>query len=159
MSAFVVEKSHINAMLHSAFQAGLKYRGNFSWYFEKEHKELTTDNADEIGQMLLDENIKSVGHRYEDSEITDLPGRADADYILPFVYKPFTRSPKPVEALKITGCYEYQSCEHPEWEASEAKAFCDALQHRLIDMLPGYEEAPWDWTDPLYDEAQPQRIA
>ena len=33
--------------------------------------------------------------------------------------------------------------EHPGWERSQAKSFCDALQQRLITTLPGYTDGPW----------------
>ena len=156
MSAFVVDKSHINAMIQAGLAAGGRYNSGFYWYYQDERKQLDHENADEIGQMLLDENIKSVSYRYEDSPITELPGRIDANYILPFIHSPFGRIPKPIEALKITSCYEYQTCEHPEWETSEAKAFCQALKENTIDMLPGYEEAPWEWREEL--PSKPIRI-
>lgn len=156
MSAFIVEKSHINAMVQAGLAAGRKYNSSLRWYYNGEWKELDHETADEIGQMLLDENIKSVSHRYDDSPITDLPGRIDADYLLPFSHSPLSRVPTPVEALKITSCYEYQACEHSEWEASEAKAFCTALKENTIDMLSGYEEAPWEWREEL--QPKPQRI-
>lgn len=149
MSAFVVDKAHINALL----QYGLSFRyggnGNVTWYVEAEqptdrYRKLTSDNVDQIGQMLLDECIESVQYRYEDSPRTDLPGRTDGEYLLPFQHKPLSRTPSPVEVLKLIACYEYQSCEHPGWHTSEAKVFCDALRHFAINGLPGYEEAPWE---------------
>ena len=48
--------------------------------------------------------------------------------------------------LAAISCYEYQACEHPEWLASEAKAFCDALRMHMIRMLPGYGGV-WEVTD------------
>ena len=44
-----------------------------------------------------------------------------------------------VDALEAIDVYEYQACEHPEWETSEARAFCDALRRGLTRMLPGAE--------------------
>ena len=52
-----------------------------------------------------------------------------------------------VEALKALDCYEYQSCEHPEWETSEAFEFCRAMRNLLIGCLPGYDAAQWEWDD------------
>ena len=48
----------------------------------------------------------------------------------------------PGAARKIVDCYDYQSCEHPSWEASAAKALAD----RLSALLPeddDYRKAPW----------------
>jgi len=144
MSAFVVDKAHINAMI----DAGLSVKSRpMHWYPEGKEgsSSLTQLNASEVGQMLLDECVKSVCYRYKDSEMTDLPGRTDAEYLLPFQYKRFANPPTPVEVLKLISCYEYQSCEHPEWKTSEAWHFCQALRQSTIGRLPGYDAAPWEW--------------
>jgi len=52
----------------------------------------------------------------------------------------------PVYALKAVCCYRYQSCEHPGWKGSEASRFCDALERVAVELLPGFSEAPWEWT-------------
>ena len=144
MSAFVVDKRHINAMIEAGlinqYGEGLNYHHNGEWY------KLTLENASETGQMLLDENIASVSYRYDDSHLTDLPGRVDAEYVIPFSYKRIF-APTGVETIKNIQCYEYQACEHPEWKISKAKAFCAALMHAQYDRLPGYEAAPWGWED------------
>ena len=49
--------------------------------------------------------------------------------------------------LGAINCYEYQACEHPGWKASEARSFCEALTARMIHMLPGYGNGPWEVTD------------
>lgn len=145
MSAWVVEKAHVNLMVDAALATRYK---PFTWYTQDgECHQLTDENRDEVGQMLMDECVKSVCYRYDDSEITDLPGRADAEYLIPFKYKMFATPPPPVVILKQVRCYMYQSCEHNEWETSSAKAFCDSLISSLIGRLPGYEEAPWGWEE------------
>jgi len=143
MSAFVVSKEHINAMI----LAGLAVRYiPLGWYHNGEHHQLTSHNADEIGQMLLDENVASVAYRYQDDSLSQLPGKTNAEWLLPFEWHPFAKKPTALEAIKLVNCYEYQACEHPEWEQSEAKAFCKALRDNLIPQLPGYDKAPWEWT-------------
>ena len=144
MSAYVVNKSHINALVLSGL--------GLVWYHEGKRHELTLRSADRVGQMLLDECVKSVSYRYPDDEITELPGPTDAEWLVPFKFNPVVRRPTPVQALKLLDCYEYQSCEHPGWQTSEAKAFCDVLRRNLIHRLPGYDEAPWEWEDKLYYE-------
>jgi len=115
------------------------------WYTpDGESHSLTPENVDEVGQMLMDECIRSVGARYEDSSITELPGRNDADYILPFKFKMAYGYP-PIVVLKQIHCYKYQSCESDDWKETEAYAFCQALKSATISRLPGYEEAPWGW--------------
>ncbi len=143
MSAFVVDKIHISAILDGARKAGARYNHYFGYYYNKEHKELTPENMNDIGQMLLDENIKSVSHRYEGSYLTDLPGRTDAEYLLPYKHTQQRRFDI-VQYIKFIDCLDYQSCEHPEYKTSEAKCFLDALKESLIGMLPGYDEAKWE---------------
>lgn len=155
MSAFVVNKSHINAII----QAGLNVQYKpFTWYHEengelKQYK-LTSDTADEVGQMLLDECVHSVRYRYEDSDLSDLPGPINAEYLMPFEWKPFVRMPTPIEAIKLIHCLNYQSCEHPEWDTSNAHDFCQGLCHTLESQVPGYDDAPWEWDDPQYYNSQ-----
>jgi len=145
MSAYIVDKAHINALLRFADAPAYHSHSSFTWYHNEEWHELTHETEDAVGQMLLDENVKSVCYRYPDDSITSLPGRTDAEYLMPFKAYPTVNRPTATDALSMIGCYEYQSCEHPEWPESEAKAFCDALTHRAIRRLPGYEDAIRDW--------------
>jgi hypothetical protein len=48
-----------------------------------------------------------------------------------------------VVLIKAIHCYEYQSCEHDEWEKSKAADYCTALESMLVHELPGYDAAPW----------------
>lgn len=144
MSAFVVSKEHIDAIVAAAMPSGPEE--GCCWYHGGNGKHADYTNADEIGQMLWDECVRSVSHRYPDNE--RLPGAyLDDDtpeWSEPYVF-PFFKVPKlePVAALKAIQCYEYQSCEHPGWEPSEAKTFCSCLTEHLIYKLPGYAEAAW----------------
>ncbi len=50
----------------------------------------------------------------------------------------------PVEIIKACDCYDYQSCETPDWKDTEAYAIMQMLRKRAIYSLPGYEEAAWE---------------
>lgn len=142
MSAFMTSKEHIDAILTTA----LSYR-DVAWtakdstqQFGYRHKTLDRDNVDAVGEMLSEEMYKSVSYRYDSKE--DLPGPISEWYTLPYKYQ------RGVELTfgqlaKAIHCYRYQSCEHPEWDASEAYSFCDSLMDDILRMLPGYEDAPW----------------
>ena len=151
MSAFIVSKSHIDAMLRAALAKQLLgdvprwRRPDLGNSFCK----LDYYTADRAGQMLIDENVKSVCHRYGESVASDnLPGPTEAYWRTPYIYRLTNKhTPTPVEALKLISCYEYQSCEAPSWNNSEAYNFCQALREFLIPMLPGYNEAPWGWDE------------
>jgi hypothetical protein len=161
VSAYVVSKAHVDALV----TAGLAMPGRhapLAWvwpeitpeevryaeqrcalgvYQQRRHV-LTMRTAGRVGAMLWAENQRSVNHHYDEDdwerpfEFRRLPGNLLDARI-------------PVVVLKAVDCYEYQSCEHPAWERSEAKAFCDALRAVAIARLPGYDDAPaWEIDDP-----------
>jgi len=162
MSAWVVSKEHIHAMLRS----GLRHLYPFplKWFAVRDVRDMTFpeldevrralnyETADQVGRMLIDECVTSVRHRYDaTAEDEDLPGPISqywlGKYVFPEGEVMGDGGPTQVEGLKLIACYEYQSCEHPEWETSEAKQFCDALRKHLVEQLKGYDEAPWEWRD------------
>ena len=63
MSAFVVDKAHIEAMLRAAMAYGHD-RGSFTWAYDSPIGRLDYANADQVGQMLLAECVASVSYRY-----------------------------------------------------------------------------------------------
>jgi hypothetical protein len=129
---------------------------SFSWYTRLESQnpvrhELRHYNRDAVGQMLAAENAKSLRARYSDADEGMVAEWADDGYVWQIPGSEFTPfgdyQLTAVAALKAIECYAYQACEHRGWHASSAAAFCDALRKRLIDYLPGYEDAPWGWSD------------
>lgn len=163
MSAFVQPKSHIDALLRVAMDGpadrGPRYPGDGwhrpSWTHAGEYRQLGP-NVEDVGAMLIAENVRSVQYRYPDDGIDSLPGPIDNGYITDallgqYAYPAYgtgqvrisagPRRLTAVEALKALDGYEYQACEHPGWADSEARAFCEALRGSLIRALPGYDEA------------------
>ena len=157
MSAFIVDRKHIDALVASGLNRG-PY-GPLRWAHGDDRGELTRETADKVGAMLWAENVASVEHRYEHVVAAgeDLPGSYQLELVVdgvapvevPQWWSDYrfdrTHAPRlsPVAALKAIDCYEYQSCEHSDWEESEAFAFCDALRRSLIGDLDGYDAAPW----------------
>lgn len=116
----------------------------------------------EFGDMLVRENVRSVIHRYPDVlEGGQAPGPTDNYWERPYAYPLQTKPIVPgmtaivmapprdahvrhftsAEAFKAIHSLEYQSCEHDEWESSEARRALDALQQALVRRLPGYSAA------------------
>jgi hypothetical protein len=138
MSAWVVSDEHISYLVHAAMHAPYGIRFG---YVKVNHETATA-----VGRDLLQENINSVYHRYdEDTEAGDM-FRATSDHESVMLYV-CPRIPSKrfdvVTALKAVDCYEYQSCEHPGWQTSQSRAFCEELRSSLIGQLPGYDAAPW----------------
>ena len=150
MSAYIVSKQHIDAILSSELTRRIDYP--LSWFHNGVRKELTRETADSTGGMLWQENVESVATCYPDDKDGERPGPTGLTMVevLAYHWEPIRAGStpayiQPIAALKALDGYEYQACEHDEWERSEAKAFCDALRSALIRRLPGYEEAQWSW--------------
>jgi len=146
MSAYVVNKRHIDALVTGA----LGSNGRFDWNVEDAGEQfgwrqmrLDWTNADEVGAMLWNENVRSVRFRYPNDAGDELPGPygftpGDADaYTLAPLAEPLT----PEELMLAIHGFEYQSCEHEGWRKSDAFAFCRALEREAMRRLPGYEAA------------------
>lgn len=130
MSAFIVSSDHVAVIVNSGL---VDCHDPLTWYFGNPQRsgKLDHTNAEEIGQMLWEENHRSVNFRYREQAET-------------LEYRHVFHVTRPgIEALKLIHSYEYQSCEHDGWESSEAKAFCDYLARRLINRLPEYQAAKW----------------
>lgn len=108
-------------------------------HYKERMRVLNDRTADRVGQMLWAENHRSIQFRYAEYPAVEVGE--------PYVYDDqrfLWTHIDPVAVLKAIDCYEYQSCEHPQWRESEAWAFCQVLRSVAIDALPGYEEAAWE---------------
>jgi len=141
MSAFVVADTHIDALV-TAGLAFARPSEPMTWYhagpddLERAYQ-LRPDNPTEVGAMLLAANQNSVKFHYGERAGTE-PA---------YSFRRLTGGPDPVVVLKGIACFEYQSCDHPDWPASQARQFCQELRDRCIDRLPGYDQAPWGLSD------------
>jgi hypothetical protein len=172
MSAYVVDKDHIDALVKAGLELGRpEHVGSLRWFWpeiteqdreqasrpgeaisngdvelarDRSH-ELRQEDAHRVGAMLWAENVRSVSFRYDTPEDGDLPGPITFGVmdVAEYQYKPHPGWIEPVAVLKALDCFEYQSCEHPGWRASEAHAYCESLRGRAIGSLPGYREASW----------------
>jgi hypothetical protein len=143
---FDVPGDQLRAGAHAAYEmSGLEGY----WDFIAEHRRSSRDiDPDALGQLLVNENVRSVLHRYPEAiDSGEVPGPAEHYWERLYRFRRRRYRPTAVEALKAVRCYVYQACEHDEWETSEAKQFCDALAWTLVRSLAGYEEAPWAWDE------------
>lgn len=154
MSAYIVSKGHIRFLVEAA---GRLSRDPVSWYHNGRHRSLSrfikTDSPNELtpsqlGALLWEENVRSVDHRY--SEENGVGAYAHVRSSLPI---------DPVQVFASLRCYEYQTCEHPEWETSEAKAICEAIRRAAIRALPGSDDTVWGAPEGWEDEAGNKVIA
>ena len=145
MSAYIVDHDHIDALLSYGIQHEVRYVVPDTGALV----EINATSATEIGRILLDENERSVRHRYPGSDADDLPGTIGQDAAK---YK-FRRWPTSVDAmaiLKACDGYDYQACETDDYGKSLANAIITAIRGYAIRRLPGYSDSPgWHMHRPV----------
>ena len=187
MSAYMVDRDHIDFLVQSALAGATDSRGwqsaherRFSYfshargvrvYIDPYADEPTSDAHSEtippstLGQRLVDTNLDSIQARYPDTieESDGTPGPCEQYWQQPYVFEPIDTGRKvysigaglklavePVsttaDVAKQVGHYEYQACEHADWRESDGFAFVEAMRERLLDKLPGAENASWGYS-------------
>ncbi len=153
MSAYMIDRDHVRYLVEAALTIPGRncQHSHLTWIWGVDRQANTYERGElypgdhkraaEVGQMLWDECHTSVCYRYPDG---DLPGPCDQD----FTYREHRSTMhreriEPVQTIKACDCYQYQSCEHPGWDTSQAKAFIDALRSEAWRSLPGYDDAEW----------------
>jgi hypothetical protein len=134
VSAWIVDKVTIDALVTGIVQGEVIAPEDYG-------------NEDELGRTLWRECLTSVAYRYPNDEDGERPGPIDFRDSDVDEYEFERVTVDPVVLLKQVGCYQYQSCEHPGWEASRAFAWTTALYQQLnragySHTSPGYDEAP-----------------
>ncbi len=132
MSAFQLSANHIAALVDASLSIAMKHHGD-SFDTRERHRRL---------MMLADENHKSIAFLYRSNspkQADKFPRHVNANF--PAYNGWVVRDRGVVTLLKAVSCYEYQSCEHTDWNDSEAKKFCVNLREMLIGELPGYDTA------------------
>lgn len=167
MSAFIVSKTHVDLLVTAGLDltnhgSGVRWNASASAnrvdYRPRTVIDLSyslTDDlvpASAVGSMLWAENLTSVAYRYPSDENGERPGPIGFEDAWVLLYR-FDRIPGPVRPLTVLSAlstFEYQSCEHPGWDTSEAKRYCDALRNTAIRFLPGYDSEPGSFDDRDY---------
>lgn len=128
MSAFIVSRGHIEYLTNAAIA----------------YRVVSAMDADGFGQMLWDQNIRSVKARYPNEPSDTLPGPVGEDFEYKHRLTLHTPRLDPVSVIKASQCYDYQSCETDDYRNTPAGCAVEAIKARAIRSLPGYEEAPWE---------------
>lgn len=156
MSAYIVSRECVNGILHHTLQIIARRRSPIYWWNPALNgltsMSTPTDKAGEkrvtsLGQMLFDENIRSIKHRYgEDAfeeEIAELKEN-------PFEFKMLLQdgvhvigqnmalAPVDLDPKKLWEYlteYEYQSCESRDWEVTEACFFIRRVAWELAGIV------------------------
>lgn len=130
MSAFILLEKHINTLITSALFAS-RYGYNFGVVHNNQYKTYHFNDTDILGQILVNQNYKSVNYRYDENEI-------------PYKYHFKYTEAEAIQILKACDCYDYQSCETEDYYSTEACAIIERIRRDTISTLPGYNDALWD---------------
>lgn len=124
MSAYVVPQAHIRAIVNWATISRAGKRNLPT--------RVSVMSAQELGQQLLDANVRSVNYRYNDKSVAEK-----------YVHKVNLTLISPLQVLKALDGLEYQCCEPNDYDGSECDQIINALRRAAIRCLPGYEQAEW----------------
>ncbi|NBW14078.1 MAG: hypothetical protein EBR82_39385 [Caulobacteraceae bacterium] len=117
MSAYLVEENHIEYLVDALTNPQNQMAGTLRHIAE------TTD-PQKIGQILWDENARSVNHRYNETESAP-----------PFTYRRICYATDPLQVLASIRCYIYQTRETPDFEQSKAGRLINLLQSAVISRM------------------------
>lgn len=129
MSAHVLDDENLNAILRGCkhYFRILNLNINAETFCLGFDKDLSR-----IGQILKEENYRSVNTRYDEETKPDA-----------FKYKDSSPLYSVVQLLKLCDCYEYQSCESSDYVNTNACTIINRIRKNLIAHLPGYDDAHW----------------
>lgn len=130
MSAFIVTDTHINALVRYASRHKITVA-----YGNPTMRLNVSAHEQEVAQLLIDENIKSVNYRYSEAETSLIEYDRGAPIL------------SAIEAIKAAQCLRYQSCEHSDYEESIAFKLIETIISDAIPRLEGYESASWAIAD------------
>lgn len=125
MSAFVVSKQDIDILVTA--------------YLALHQPNIIDPNR--LGRELWRENVLSVAYLYGMPERHCEEHAGYMGAIRAYAHEPIFA--KRAAVAKVARCWDYQSCEHPLYEASRAKKIVDLLMATFPDSAPGYEDMPW----------------
>ena len=142
MSAYILQDDTFD-LLVTAGLYGVGIDGGLRVYHEGEILTYNRyEHADQLGTILKTANYDSVNYRYKEN--TEMEGYryngTDITQYLGGVVIPWG------QVLKSARCYEYQSCEHPEWGTSLAKAIVEAITRKVGGFIAEQDNAEWEWT-------------
>lgn len=133
MSAWIVNKAHVDCLVQAMIVEGI----------------VSTEQADETGRLLWEENVTSVQHYYGGETRETLPGQGE--YTDPATYR-FSGVEAPLDDLIVwrqLDCYEYQTCEHDGWrEGTEWDA--DTQRYSIVTGARRRARALHDALDGIY---------
>lgn len=123
MSAFLMDAASLAAIARASASVADEIHGKAEYVFN----------------LLLDENLKSIGYRYPDAtRISDWFDDGEAAFIWETIPEATHTA---TELLDLISSYQYQSCEHPTWNTSLAYQVTELLKAYLAPRVADEKKA------------------
>lgn len=159
MSAYIITEKNAAYLGALANQLAIESHGSSIHIYWKDSKgnklefELKAHDhkkCAEFATILWQENVKSVNFRYrEATNVEDY--KISVKLIDESVIKNFsTRSMtilERIQAQNAVHCFDYQACEHPEYEKSLANAFVLYVDSIIFSISPEAQEIKWGFPE------------
>ena len=138
MSSWIVDKAVIDLLVEAVFRYEIPLAQDVT--------------PDALGAMLWKANYKGVNWRYNKRRrppaYAHAAGRVLVDDGMGHPLKPIkTLVRDGLMVFMQSRCYQYQSCDHPAWDASTARFLVDALETAILKGLGMTIEDAWDAID------------
>lgn len=124
MSAFFVGHAHVNALLS----------------FYKRHCDRHA-NADELGKVLLAENVRSLLARYPNHDHSE-----ERDDVTEYRFKLAGAQLTPEDIISMCDCFDYQACETDDYHVTEASDIVERIRRAAYGELTWPRDGMWHYT-------------
>jgi len=162
MSAYIIDPNEIKKLaIFAATRPLVGHAGRRvpdAWFIRRAEKKCVRPPFDDhtvnpsdrelaewYGELLYQENIRSVRARYPDDTWDTLPGPTMKPIHIVISNHDMLElnHAQPLNILKACDSLEYQSCETTDYESTVAFMLLQAIRSAAIHSLPGYDDAPW----------------
>jgi len=125
MSAWILSKLDIDVLVQITLYGPVEAT---SWTPPTHHA------PDVLGAELWQQNHDAAAYPDEDPPLPE------------YRFEPLPFGITAIEALKACACYGYQTADDEDaWREGPARMIIDSLKGKLLQVLPGWEDAPWGW--------------
>ena len=143
MSAYIVHTDTLDLIVAAALHGATETNPLLiQWQGETRMFTNHPEDARILGQLLLDANVASVNHRYNEGTSPE-PYRYNPRGIAPYLGGPLATW---ADVLAAIQCYDYQACELPGYRDGYAHAVLRGIEQRVISRIIDAANAPWGWT-------------
>lgn len=151
MPPFMLPREHFDVLVAVAFNGPRCEPGGRSGLWQRPTWLAQPNTSpDEIGWLLVRENVAALFAHYQLADWTDMPGAAP-DWTrhrsgrIVYEFSDPGHQLSAVEGIKALATFETVAAEAPRYSISHARRFCASLHEALLRVVPGMDLAPAVW--------------